>query len=316
MGEGLEPAPFHDAIAEAPPGGTAFWFRAGDGTRLRGGIWPVADARATVLLLSGRTEYLEKYGPTIAGLVERRLAVATLDWRGQGLSDRPPWQPKMGHVEDFAEYQDDLAALLGLPAVAALPGPRVMLAHSMGGCIGLRALLGGLAPAGAILTAPMWGIAMPPVRQFFARLLFTVGPQIGFGHSFAPGTGPTSYIASEAFAPNMLTSDRATYDRMNAQLAEVPALGLGGPSLAWLRAAHAETAALAAAPMPDVPALAFLGSDETVVDPGAVRRGIARMPRGRLVELDGARHEVLMEAAHYRARFWAEAEAFLTEIGL
>ena len=40
------------------------------------------------------------------------FAVATLDWRGQGLSDRPLEDPLLGHVENFATYESDLQIFL------------------------------------------------------------------------------------------------------------------------------------------------------------------------------------------------------------
>ena len=82
--------------------------------------------RGTAVIFPGRTEYAEKYGPVAGELVARGFAVAVIDWRGQGLSDRHPRNAMLGHVHDFADYQRDVAALMALvggagPAGAALP---------------------------------------------------------------------------------------------------------------------------------------------------------------------------------------------------
>ena len=136
----MTPAPFHAEIADSAPGAEAYWLAASDGVRLRAVVW-AGGSRGTAVVFPGRTEFAEKYGRVAAQLVARGLAVAMIDWRGQGLSDRPPGNAMRGHVEDFRDYQRDVAALLGLVERLEMPGPRYLFAHSMGGCIGLRTLL-------------------------------------------------------------------------------------------------------------------------------------------------------------------------------
>jgi lysophospholipase len=59
------PAPYFDAIAHGPEGSSAYWVEATDGIRLRVGVFPTQkQARGTILLFPGRTEYIEKYGKT------------------------------------------------------------------------------------------------------------------------------------------------------------------------------------------------------------------------------------------------------------
>jgi len=71
----MQPAPLRNDLAEGPQGGSAVWVSAADGVRLRVGGWP-AGSGGTVLLFTGRTEYIEKYG-RIAGL----LAEWDLAWQ-------------------------------------------------------------------------------------------------------------------------------------------------------------------------------------------------------------------------------------------
>ncbi|MEO1000723.1 MAG: alpha/beta hydrolase, partial [Pseudomonadota bacterium] len=259
-----------------------------DGTRLRAALWTAEGARGTVLIFPGRTEYIEKYEDVAARLTARGLNAVAIDWRGQGASDRPGWQPLMGHVDDFAEFQRDVAALLALPEVAALPGPRILLAHSMGGAIGLRALLGGLDVAGAVFSAPMWGIHFAPaILRPVSRVLAELGTALGLGRRFAPGGGPVTYVAEQEFDGNRLTSNPAEYARLQAFAEAHPEMTLGGPSFAWVRAAFREMAALHRAPRPTLPIRVFLGGAEEIVDPAAVRNLTARLPAAKLVPLTG-----------------------------
>ena len=117
-----------------------------DGTRRRApacGILGRRGAQPLVAIFPGRTEMVEKYGPTVTDLTARGFDVAVIDWRGQGLSDRLCDPPLRGDVPDFADYQKDLRAYWAwLDGVST--GARHILAHSMGGCIALRALVDGL----------------------------------------------------------------------------------------------------------------------------------------------------------------------------
>ena len=91
-------APFFRDIADGPGTGRAIWVHAEDGVRLRLGYWPLEGAKGTVLIMPGRTEYVEKYGRVARELAARGYAAVALDWRGQGLADRLGRVPSVGHV--------------------------------------------------------------------------------------------------------------------------------------------------------------------------------------------------------------------------
>ena len=304
----LQPAPFHADLADGPASGRAVWLQTADGVRIRAGIWE-GGARGTVLLLPGRTEYVEKYGRAAGDLLARGWSVVAVDWRGQGLSDRPLPDPMSGHVGDFDEYQRDMDAVLALVAAEGLPSPLMMLAHSMGGCIGLRALHRGLDFRAAVFSAPMWGILMAPWLRPVARVLSALSGPLGQGHRFVPGTKRQTYLLDATFVGNVLTTDQAMWDYMRAQVIGAPPMALGGPSMRWLHVALRECAALAALPGPDLPAVCALGTAEKVVDPAPIRALMARWPKGRLDLYPGAEHEIMMEGPAARARFFDSAAA-------
>ena len=85
----------------APAGPIEQDIRTADGVRLRAVRWTPADAeRGTVAILQGRGEFVEKYFEVATDLLARGFAVAALDWRGQGGSDRPLRNSRRGHVDD------------------------------------------------------------------------------------------------------------------------------------------------------------------------------------------------------------------------
>ena len=293
----METAPYFDDVADGPPGGRAVWLRTSDGVRIRGAHWPGGD-RGTVLILPGRTEYIEKYGPTAADMVRAGYHALCLDLRGQGLADRPLPDRMKGHVRAFPDYQQDLAALR--PLLDGLPRPLFVIGHSMGGAIGLRAVIEGLPVAAAAFSSPMWGIRFSPGLAPMATGLAAVASTLGQGSAYAPSTGPETYLMVAPFEGNTLTSDRATWDWMRRQLTLHPELALGGPTLQWLHAGMAEVRWLHRQPAPRVPTLTLLGSHERIVNTDMVRQRMSGWREGRLVILPGAEHETLMEGPHLR----------------
>lgn len=304
----LKAAPFYADVAEGPEGGAAHWVTTDDGMRIRVGHWPApaATARGTVLLFPGRTEYVEKYGRDARTLGDLGYATVAIDWRGQGVSARMQDDPAIGHVDDFRDYQRDVRAALAHVRALGLPEPLFLVAHSMGGCIGLRAVLDGLPVRAVCFSAPMWGIRMSAALRPVAWSLAALARPLRFSHVIAPGQKTDAYIMHAAFEANLLTGDEDMYLYMQKQLRAHPDLALGGPSLRWLHEALGEMRTLAGRPSPDLPCLTFLGTREEIVDPVRIRDRMARWEGGRLVTIEGGRHEVLMETPERRTRVFAE----------
>lgn len=302
---------FADVAAPAPEGSgpAVVWLTAADGVRLRAALWQADPARGTVLLLPGRTEYIEKYSRTAADLVRRGMSVACIDWRGQGLSDRALPDRLLGHVEDFAEYQLDLDALVAFARDQGLAEPWFLIAHSMGGAIGLRGLMRGLPVRAVAFSAPMWGIAMTILERPTAHIVSAAAWAIGGRNRLTPSEHRDTYLLRHGFAGNELTGDREAWEHMRAQVANHPELALGGPSLAWLRAALRECRDLARLPAPTLPCMTSLGSAEKIVDPRPIRRRMAGWTGGRLDLCPGGAHEVMMEVPAMRDRFLTDALA-------
>ena len=296
-----ERAPLHEAIADCPEGGVCVWVRADDGHRLRVASWrPDGAARGTVLIFSGRTEYIEKYGALATDLGTSGYATAVIDWRGQGLSERLLPDPLPGHVLRFSDYQSDVRALLNHVRSEGLPEPLHLIAHSMGGAIGLRSLMEGLPVKRAVFSAPMWGISLSPRIKTAAWVLSLTARRLGFSHRYAPGGAGRSYPAIVPFEDNLLTTDPTQYARMMTQIETVPELALGGPSLGWLAEALVECRRLSRRAAPDVPCLTLLGGDEAIVDPDRVHSRISGWAGAQLKMLPGGRHECLMERPDLR----------------
>ncbi|MEQ6204125.1 alpha/beta hydrolase [Sulfitobacter sp. HNIBRBA2951] len=296
----LTPAPLHTDIHPGPDPSAAFWAETPDGKQIRLGVWSTAGARGTVLIFPGRTEYIEKYGVVAGEFAARGLASVAIDWRGQGMADRMLEDGLVGHVDHFTDYQKDVAALMRAARTLNLPRPYFLVAHSMGGCIGLRAVIEGLAVQAAAFTGPMWGINISPHMRLPARILSTLMPKFNQGHRLPIGSTTNPYVLSEPFENNMLTTDPVMYDMMRDQLKAHPELRLGGPSYIWLREALAETMHLAQRAAPSLPTITYVGTNERIVDVPRIHARMDGWKGGQLREVEGAEHEILMERPDIR----------------
>lgn len=302
----LQPAPLFAEIAQGPANGAAHWVHTADGLRIRAGHWrPEGAAKGTVLLFPGRTEYIEKYGLAAAEFAARGFATLTADWRGQGLAGRMLAERRLGHVGHFTDFQKDVKALAALAEQLELPKPWFLVGHSMGGAIGLRALIEGLDVKACCFTGPMWGIQIPPLMRPLVRVISGIAPYLRLQERLLPTTALEQYVQITPFEGNTLTTDPEMYRMMHAQLAAQPDLALGGPTIQWLRVSLEECAWLAQQPSPALPCITFLGTEEQIVNCEAIHDRMDRWPGGALDLIKGGQHEVMMETPEIRAHVFS-----------
>jgi len=300
----MESAPFYNDVAHGPDGGAAHWLLASDGIRIRVVHWTVDAPKGTVIIFPGRTEFVEKYGNAAQEFTQAGFATCAIDWRGQGLADRMQPDRGLGYVRDFADYQLDVTAAMDHVRALGLPEPYYLVGHSMGGCIGLRALHNGLPVKAAMFSAPMWGIQMSLPTRPFAWGVTTLARIFGVDARIAPGQTTQNYTATTSLGENSLTSDPAMWAIMQEQLRKYPDLALGGPSMTWLSEALREMRTLSQMKSPNAPCLTFLGTEETIVMPSRIHDRMGRWPNGELVIMQDGRHEVMLETPTIRRKVY------------
>jgi lysophospholipase len=267
-----------------------------------------------VVVSPGRTEAIEKYFEVAARLTERGFVVLVHDWRGQGLADRLLPDRLLGHAAGHADFIADFAALLDV-FESRLPHPWIALGHSMGGCLTLLALARGKGRfVGAILSAPMLGVLTGAVPRPIARALAGIMTVVGLGGRPTPGPRGDR---SAPFETNILTHDRRRYERNEGQLAACPDLRLGAPTWGWLNFAFQATSFLAreaSVTRLTIPICIMTASEDVLVDNAAAKAVAARLPRGRLIEIPGAFHELLQETDAVQSMVWREFDALASEV--
>ncbi len=292
-----------------------------DGTTLRWARWqPAGPPRGTVLVLTGRAEFIEKYTETAQSLTARGFQALAFDWRNQGLSDRPLTNRQIHHLEDFSTLVDDLDELVARVArPSAGDGPLILLAHSMGGLVATLFLSRHAAAvpavcAAAILSAPMHAIHLGALPRVVARALSGLAVALGRGDRYALGQHDYDPADGRFTPDNVITSDPRRYAAFHGPYAARPELRVGGVSYGWIAAAlRAEDAVTRDLPLERVrvPVLLLSAPGDRLVRADAQRRVAARLGHATLVEHPEAKHELLMERDAIRDRVWADIDAFL-----
>lgn len=285
-----------------------------DGVSLRfARFTPPAGRRGTVCVFPGRTEWIEKYFETVRDLRNRGFAVALLDWRGQGLSDRALSDRLKGYVGSFSEFDIDLETFMREVVLPDCPPPIFALGHSMGAAILLRAVQRGHRWFDRIvLSAPMISIAAVDSLAVAGTLL-KLARFAGLGDAYVPGRY-RGVLDLRPFAGNILTSDPVRYARSAAVLEADPELGLGGPTVTWSDAAFR---AMRQFHDPGYPArirqpiLIVAAGRDAIVSNTAIEEFAMLLRTGSHLVVTGAQHEILMEQDRYRSQFWATFDAFV-----
>jgi lysophospholipase len=289
-----------------------------DRVTLRFARWaPPPGRKGTVVLLQGRADFIEKYFETVRDLRARGFAVATLDWRGQGLSARLLRDRSKGHVRNFSDYDRDLEALMREVVLPDCPPPYFAIGHAMGASVLIRAAHQGRRWFDRIvLASPMVGLER-------RRLLRLANPLVqmmclaGMRGATVPNSeaGP---VALRSFAGNALTSDPERHARTAAIVRAEPKLGIGAPTVGWARAALRvirEFGEPGYGLRIRQPMVLIAAGHDVVVSTPAIETFAMNLRAGSHLMVPGARHELLMERDRFRAQFWAAFDSFVPGTG-
>ncbi len=286
-----------------------------DGLHLRVARWQSApEPCGTIVICTGRAEFIEKYFETIMDLLARGLVVVAFDWRGQGLSDHQLANQRKGHIDDFSLYERDLDALVEHVLTPSCPKPWFGLAHSMGGTILIEQARQGRSPfARLALISPMIGIYGLTYPRLAGALL-ALFDYVGLGGAFLPGGGGETAALTRPFPGNRFSSDRHRHAMSASYVGAYAPLGLGDPTIGWTHAAFRQMKRFEDVNYPrqiQLPILIIASGHDRIVDTRATERFAQRLKIGRLVIVPGAEHEILIERDELRELFWAAFDAFI-----
>ncbi len=234
-----------------------------------------------------------------------------MDWRGQGLSERLLPVREKGHIQDFGVFRSDLRVFMTEIVKKRMPGPYILLAHSMGGLPALQSLADGDADyRAAVLSAPMTRLFDGLAKRIGVRLVAQAATRIGLSRYAIAGVKEHSM----AFEGNFLTTDRARHERFRELQSAAPNATIREPTYGWIRAA---TEAMDDLHKPrrfqnlKTPTLIVSAENDHFVRTSDHRWIASQSPLIENVVLKGALHEILMERDEIRDQFWKAFDAFI-----
>jgi lysophospholipase len=254
---------------------------------------PRKEAKQAVLILNGRSEWIEKYTdlPDGINLGDDTLWI-TMDHRGQGESGGP-----RAYVSSYDDYAQDAQAVL---EAVAEDLPYAIVSHSMGGLIALYGTLQGhLEPYALGLSSPLLAMPDHPVPRKLARPLAEMMTRTRFAQQ---PTG-TSTEKKREFVGNPLTRSATGFQRV----CESP-YPYVSPTFGWVQATFAACEAILDAEKLKkfkTPVRILGGSHEHVIDPAGWSiwcMQAAKETRAPIefIRVNGGRHELLNEIPRVR----------------
>jgi len=293
------------------------YFRAGDNKLIRYGVaqLPNGNPKGCLLLLNGRSDFMEKYQAVVEPLILRGFHVISLDWRGQGLSVRELENRDKGYIRSFQCYLDDLDFFY-TRVVKPLGLPVTILAHSMGGHLALLFMARrGAEIQNAVLLSPMVDIVTAPLPRPLAGILARQMVRWRRDTCYVPGNGDY-HREGVRFANNPLSHDPQGFWQEHRCIKKNRDLALGGVTWGWLKAAFDSIDVLNAkevAQRIDRPVLLMSAAEDQVVSCKAQEKLCRNLSRGSFVSVPRARHEILNESEDVRSFFWQAFDKFIAE---
>ncbi len=258
-------------------------------TTIAGGLYaevfvPAGTPKGAVVITHGYAEHCGRYREVAHVIVNAGWAALTYDVRGHGHSPGA-----RGFIEHFHTYLDDFRAACAAAKQLAPDAPFVVLGHSHGALITLRALLSDRPPQAvhAILSSPYLELQLtvPTWKKLLAKAASRIAPGLN--------------------QPSGLRADQLTQDpKKQAEWAADKLLFPTANTRWFTEALDAQDYVAAHASRLTLPSTWLVGGADPLCRPAASRRVAQRAKNATYHDLVGLRHEVFNETE--RAKVFAE----------
>jgi len=275
-----------------------------DGAALSARVYATPAAKAVVCICHGYTEFADKYAEVCYNLMQAGYAVAICDHRGHGFSTREVEDRCKVHIDDYSVYVRDYDCFVQQVTRRFPALPRLLLCHSMGGCIGALYLeQHPRAFTAAVLSSPMLeintgGIA-PLAGWLYARKLVKKG------------------LSKEYLDPNAADFDgirrfegssclhQGRYDVWFTMRVEEPMYQTSNFTVGWaLASLQAQSQAVLRAKKIRTQILLCQAGQDHLVLPRGQNRFAARAKDIQLKKFPTARHEIFNSPLPIRRDYW------------
>lgn len=223
------------------------WLDMPDGQPLRLHDWPLPQARGGVLIVHGLGEHAGRYDRLARWFNTHGYAVRAYDQRGHGQSPGP---------RGVLKHPDDLLADLSVvhaDYARTLGAAPLLLGHSMGGLVALRAVLDErITPKGLVLSSPALRSHASKGLQRLAAVLAHLLPNLPLRNGL-----DLERLSHDAQVIAAYRDDPLCHDRVSPRLADF--------------IFHAGASCIADAGRLEVPTLLLVAGDDALVDAAGSR---------------------------------------------
>jgi alpha-beta hydrolase superfamily lysophospholipase len=237
---------------------------------------PSGTPHGTVLITHGYAEHCGRYHEVAHVIVKAGWAARSYDVRGHGKSPG-----ERGYIDRFATYLVDFTAMLAAARKLAGDGaPIVLLGHSHGSLITLRALVDDQPPqvSAAILSSPF--LALKMAVPGYKRVLASVA----------------SRLAPKLSQPNALRVEDLTADKQKQAERLADKLCFDIATSRWFtEAAAAQDDVFERAARIKLPTTWLVGGDDPIADPARSKAVASKISSASYHDLAGMKHEVFNE---------------------
>jgi alpha-beta hydrolase superfamily lysophospholipase len=244
-----------------------------------------ASPHGVVVVTHGYAEHCGRYREVAHVIVKAGWAALSYDVRGHGHSPG-----RRGYIDRFTTYLDDLAAAQAIARkLVPAPAPMVLLGHSHGSLITLRALCGhqSLQIKSAIVASPYLALklAVPGYKKVLAMIASRVAPRFAQSTKLRVEDLTRDPVKQAERAADKLCFDSAT-------------------SRWFTEASSAQDYVAAHAERIRIPTTWLVGGADPIADPSRSRVVAGRLAGAQYHDLTGMRHEVFNEVG--RDKVFAE----------
>ena len=272
------------------PARDAAWLAMPDGQRLRLHDWPLRQARGGVLIVHGLGEHAGRYDRLARWLNALGYAVRSYDQRGHGESPGP--RGVLSHPDDLladlAVVHADYARTLG--------SAPLLLGHSMGGLVALRAVLDErITPRALVLSSPALRSHATPGLRRLAATLARLAPNLRLRNGLA-----LERLSHDPQVVAAYRDDSLCHDRVSPRLADF--------------IFRAGAACIADADRLETPTLLLVAGDDALVDAAGSRdfsTAAARTKQLTTRYFASLYHELFNEAEPGRGQVLMQLEDWL-----
>jgi lysophospholipase len=295
--------------------GEIHYMETGDGAKIRYSYYSAPGTpHQTVLILQGRSSFIEKHQEVIEDFLKRGCDVWVFDWRGQGGSTRVVNHPQKNHIDSYDTYLKDMDQLVRDHVKPRQKGPLILFGSSMGGHLAMRYMeeypgkVGG-----AILESPMFHVPTSPFPLFIARPLVRLICALGFDQAYVFGWGDFN-PHKEKFENNKMTHDEYRFERQRQICIRYCDLVAAGPTFGWVKATFDSIDELMNPKKLQAikePILIINSGLDSVVNTEFDKEISTLLPNAHFKTYQDARHHIVMESDGVRARFWMDVTHFM-----